>query len=306
MPHIPPRPRILAVDDEDFNLDILDELLSDAGYEVLTARDGMEAMEVLGREDGIDVIVLDRMMPRLDGMDCLRRIKADPRLVSIPVIMQTAAASRDQVTQGIEAGVFYYLTKPYDEQILLSLVRAADDDARARQSLRVELRSRKQVLGLVQSLRFRFRTLEDARAVALYVADCFPQPERAVYGLCELTVNAVEHGNLGITYAEKTQLVLSGGWQAEVERRLALPETAHRFAEISLIADADAIVVTISDTGAGFDFSTFLELSPERATDPHGRGIATARLMSFDELAYTDGGRTVTGRVIVDPSSKTR
>ena len=102
----------------------------------------------------------------------------------------------------------------------------------------------------------------------------------------ELLINAIEHGNLGITYAEKTELVLSGEWFAEVERRLADPIYAEKEAQLTFHAATDAITVNIQDAGHGFDWEQYLELSPERAADVHGRGISAARAMSFDSLEY--------------------
>src|SRR3974390_783013 len=106
-------PKILAVDDEEFNLDILTSSLADAGYEVFEARDGLEALKTLEEQPDIEVILLDRMMPNVDGMEVIRRIKSGGRFQDIAVIMQTAAAATEQVLQGIKAGVYYYLTKPY-------------------------------------------------------------------------------------------------------------------------------------------------------------------------------------------------
>ncbi|ESQ92802.1 ATP-binding response regulator [Asticcacaulis benevestitus] len=294
MSDIFPRPKVLAVDDEAFNLDIIGELLEDAGYEVFQSTDGEAALCMLEDHLDIDVIVLDRMMPRMDGMTCLSRLKDDPRFAHIPVIMQTAAASHEQVRQGIDGGVFYYLTKPYDEAVLVSLVRAALAEGRQKAALKAEVHQNKHIMGLMRGLQFRFRTLSEARALAIFIANCFPTPERVVYGLSELMINAIEHGNLSISYAEKTNLVLNNCWQEEVERRLSLPEQLERYCEISLEAASDKMSVKITDLGEGFDFEKFLDISPERATDPHGRGIATARLISFDTLSYSDSGRTVT------------
>jgi CheY-like chemotaxis protein len=290
---------ILAVDDEAFNLDILTEFLEDDGYEVVGAVDGQDAWEKLSEGLQPDVVVLDRMMPRMDGMAFLQRIKADDRFRDLPVIMQTAAATHDQVRQGIDAGVFYYLTKPYEEAVLLSLVRSALDDARLKAQLRSDVRQQKHVLGLLQGAQFRFRTLEDARTLAVFISNGFPEPERVVYGLSEIMINAVEHGNLGISYEEKSVLIQEGTWQDEVDRRLQSQEQLSRFASLRFEADEHSWSVTIHDQGTGFDCEKFLELSPERATDSHGRGIATARLLSFDSLEYSDGGTTVACRVSI-------
>ncbi|MCZ4304354.1 response regulator [Zoogloeaceae bacterium G21618-S1] len=84
--------RILVVDDEPFNLDIISEYLEGAGYLLQMAESGEAAWAYLRRGDSqFDLVVLDRMMPGIDGLELLRWIKADRRLADIPVIMQTAA-----------------------------------------------------------------------------------------------------------------------------------------------------------------------------------------------------------------------
>ena len=95
--------KVLAVDDEKLNLKILDMHLLEAGFETVLAEDGGAALRSLEEHPDIAVILLDRMMPKMDGMACLREIKADARLRDIPVIMQTAAAATEQVLQGINA-----------------------------------------------------------------------------------------------------------------------------------------------------------------------------------------------------------
>ena len=152
--------------------------------------------------------------------------------------------------------------------------------------MKEQVRRQRRMLGLMEESIFRFRTLEDAKTLAFYIANCFPEPEKVVFGLNELLINAVEHGNLGITYAEKTKLVLSGTWVQEVERRLAAPEYKDKNGRLTFKATKEEIAVTIKDQGQGFDWSNYVELSPARATDPHGRGIAASRLMSFDSMEY--------------------
>ena len=285
--------RILSVDDDALNRVILAEYLAGGGYEVVEADDGDTALKLLKGSGRIDAIVLDRMMPRLDGMEVLKAVKADPRFSDIPVIMQSAASARDQILQGIKAGVYYYLTKPYDGQMLLAVVAAALRDAASKSRLREEVIQQKRVLGLMEQSRFRFRTLEEARNVAFLIANCFPDPEAVVYGLNEMLINAVEHGNLGITYSEKTGLVLSGRLFEEIERRLTLPENRRKWAYLFFEATSKHIRVRIKDQGRGFDWPQYMEISPERATHPHGRGIATSRLTSFTSMQYIGCGNEV-------------
>lgn len=289
--------KILAIDDEEFNLDILNDYLEDAGYFVVTASDGLEGIEKLRANPDVNVIVLDRMMPRMDGMAFLKEVKSDPQFKDIPVIMQTAAASPQQMAEGIKAGVYYYLTKPYEDEMLLGIVRSAIADARSRMEMREEVASSQTALGLLKSASFQFRTLEEARNLSAFVANCFPDPQSAVLGLYELMLNAVEHGNLGINYNEKTTLVMEGKWHDEVLLRLASAKYGSRYATVTYEMDDENILVTICDQGQGFNWEKYLEISPERAMDPHGRGIATSKMLSFDDLQYVGAGNEVICRV---------
>jgi CheY-like chemotaxis protein len=289
--------KILAIDDEEFNLDILNDYLDDAGYSVVTAGDGLEGLEKLRANPDVSVIVLDRMMPRMDGMAFLKEVKADPQFKDIPVIMQTAAASLQQMSEGIKAGVYYYLTKPYEDEMLLGIVRSAIADAKSRAQMREEVLSSQTAIGLMRSANFEFRTLEEAKNLATFIANCFPDPQSAVLGLYELMLNAIEHGNLAIKYDEKTDLVMAGKWYDEVMSRIDSPDYSKRFATLTYEMDEDNIIVVIKDQGEGFNWEKYLEISPERAMDPHGRGIATSKMLSFDDLQYMGKGNEVMCRV---------
>jgi CheY-like chemotaxis protein len=285
--------KVLAVDDEAFNLDIIQFALSRSGFDVICAEDGLEGLRSLEENPDVEIIVLDRMMPNLDGMQFLATIKKDPRYSDIPVVMQTAAARSEEVLQGIEAGAYYYLTKPYEHAMLLGIVKSALHDAESKKQLKEEVKKYRSVIGLLEESRFRFRTLEEAKNLAYYVSACFPEPERAVYGLHELLINAVEHGNLGITYAEKSQLISSGEWNNEIERRLSRAENLSKYGTLIITLSEDHLKVLISDKGSGFNWHKYMEFSAERATDTHGRGIATARAFSFDTLEYLGCGNEV-------------
>jgi DNA-binding response OmpR family regulator len=287
------RSKILTIDDDALNRDILNEYLTGAGYQVVEADDGDVALDILSRDSAIDAILLDRMMPRLNGMEVLKAVKAEPRLASIPVIMQSAATARDQILQGINAGVYYYLTKPYEEQMLLGIVAAALRDASDKKKLHQEVDKHKRMLGLMERACFRFRTIEDAKNLAYLIANCFPEPKTAVYGLNEMLINAVEHGNLGITYDDKTRLVLEGRLFEEIGRRLDLPENRTKYGRLFFESSNGELRVRIKDEGPGFDWRPFMDISPERATHPHGRGIATSRLMSFTSVEYAGCGNEV-------------
>ncbi len=283
--------RILVVDDEPFNLDIISEYLEGAGYLLQMAESGEEAWTYLRRgELHFDLVVLDRMMPGIDGLELLRWIKADRRLADIPVIMQTAAASPEQVREGLAAGAYYYLTKPFEPESLQSIVRAALDDLHQHRALAERLAAQRNALQTLQHGVFAFRTMEEAHGLAALAASICDEPDVVVLGLSELLVNGVEHGNLNICFKEKSRLREAGEWEAEVQRRLLLPENQSKYVRLTVTSDPQAWVFSVEDEGGGFAWKEFLELAPERAFAPNGRGIALARQLAFDELEYLGNG----------------
>jgi class 3 adenylate cyclase len=116
-------PRILIVDDQPMNVDILQTRLGVHGYELLTAYDGEEAL-ARARAELPDLILLDIMMPKIDGIEVCQRLKADPSLPFIPIIMVTAKADSKDVVAGLEAGADEYLTKPVDQTSLVARVKS--------------------------------------------------------------------------------------------------------------------------------------------------------------------------------------
>ena len=115
--------RILVVDDIADNVEILRMRLESLGYEVGVAVDGEQALEKV-RAELPDLVLLDIMMPKIDGLEVVRRIKADASLPFIPVILVTAKATPKDVVAGLDAGGDDYLTKPIDHGALVARVRA--------------------------------------------------------------------------------------------------------------------------------------------------------------------------------------
>lgn len=290
--------RVLAVDDEALNLEILAEYFEfthEPTFSLVCIDSGEAAWSLLlDPAEHFDVILLDRMMPGLDGIGLLRRIKNEPRLADLPVILQTAADSAAEIREGLEAGAYYYLTKPYRRDALLAIVHAALTDARARDSLRRRLHEHIGSLQFLVRGDFHIRSIDEAGQLAAFLALACPNAERAVLGISELLINAVEHGNLGLSYADKTRLKREDCWQAEITRRLALPEHSHKRVRVGFERRTECVALRIEDEGTGFAWQDFLDLAPERACDPNGRGIALARLMSFSSISYEGCGNIAT------------
>jgi len=282
---------ILIIDDDPGALLLIKTILANEDYRLVTAADGEEGRLLLEKEpDRFLAIVLDWDMPRMNGIELLGWIKSQPALEDIPVVMQTAMDSSEQIRQGIDAGAFYYLTKPFDRDLLHSVVRAALMDSRSKRVLLKQLKESENPFALMVDGNFTFKSVSDGERLALWIANACASPTRAMQ-ITEIIINAVEHGNLGITYDEKTALVSSGTWNAEVERRLSLPENRQKTVSLALKRTAGSVTVLIEDQGPGFDYSRYVKFDESRAFDNHGRGIAMAG--SFLDLKFLGKGNRV-------------
>ena len=116
-------PLILVVDDNPANIEILQMRLQAQGYQIRTANDGEQALIAVA-EDQPDLILLDVMMPKLDGIEVCRRLRADKMLPFVPIILVTAKADSKDVVAGLNAGGDEYLTKPVDQAALVSRVKS--------------------------------------------------------------------------------------------------------------------------------------------------------------------------------------
>ena len=128
--------RVLVVDDVELNVKLLEAKLSSEYFEVITAYNGPAALEIAETELP-DIILLDVMMPRMDGFEVCRRLKANRRTVDIPVVMVTALSDTADRLRGLEAGADDFLTKPVNDIALFARVRSLVRLKRMMEELRV-------------------------------------------------------------------------------------------------------------------------------------------------------------------------
>lgn len=285
---------LLLVDDEPDNLEVLRATLTEPAYRLFEALDGEHAWEILNSTDTpFDCMVLDRMMPRLDGLSLARRMKGSARFAQLPIVMQTAAAEPEQVAEGLSLGVFCYLTKPCDPTILRAAIRAALAQSENWQALSVELSQQKTFTRMLTHADFEFKRHYQARSLAAGIGAMARDSDAVSLGMNELLSNAIEHGNLELTYQDKSTLLVTDGWQEEVQRRQEHDDYADRRVRVELRRHAQRATVRIQDEGAGFDWQSYIEVDPDRAYDLHGRGIALARQIAFQQMEYKGCGNVV-------------
>jgi CheY-like chemotaxis protein len=116
--------RVLVVDDDESTAVMVSRFLAKEGFDVLTALDATKALDLLSREK-VDAVVTDLMMPRIDGRELVRQLRADPKTRDLPVIMVTAYGSDEAAEAGLRDGASLFLAKPLDLTLLATVLRLA-------------------------------------------------------------------------------------------------------------------------------------------------------------------------------------
>lgn len=292
--------RILTVDDDRLSSFVMSEKLINLGYAVDVCDSGAQALDTLSEApDAFDVVLLDRMMPEMDGIEVVRRLAKHESLRHVPVVMVTGANTPEDMREGIDVGVFHYLAKPVDSALLQSVVSAALRQGAVNKALREDAVGAT-AFDQLTAARFTFRTMSQAQMLAGFLANCFPDPDRALHGLAALLFNAVEHGLLEIGFERKGELLRDGALHDEIERLSNLESNKAKSAEVSIARKADGVYVVVTDNGPGFRWKEFVTIDSSRASTGHGRGIAQAKATSFDKLTYNESGNRVVAFTSLD------
>ena len=171
--------RVLVVDDIGANRKLLQAKLSHEYFEVVLASDGIEALQKVKQHD-IEIILLDVMMPRMDGFETCRRLKADPETAHIPVVMVTALSEREHRLEGLQAGAEDFLTKPINDFALLSRMRALLRYNRVVSELR-----RREASGTRSGIFDSVRESDLEASARIFVVDDNPRHARRVKSMLE-------------------------------------------------------------------------------------------------------------------------
>lgn len=166
------KPKILIVDDEPFNVDYLEQELEESDCETLTAGNGQEALRIVQR-DAPDLILLDIMMPVMDGFEVLRRLKADAETRDIPVIVISATTNMESVVRGITLGAEDYLPKPFDPVLLHARVSTGLEKKRLRDLEQLYLKSLEREMDIAREIQLGFLPAGLPRVEGWEVAACF-------------------------------------------------------------------------------------------------------------------------------------
>ena len=288
---------VLIVDDDRAAASFLERLLGEAGYELTVAYDGLEALARLAQAGPFDAVLLDLRMGRMGGLEVLERMKGSEQFRDIPVLIETGLDREEDFKRGLQAGALYYLTKPLDPRLVLQVVAAACSAYATRRKLWTEVEGTRQAMARIRQGIFLYQTLQQCYDLTALLAKAAPDPRRTVTGLSELMINALEHGNLGITYEDKSALIEDEAWTAEVTRLQELPENRSKWVTVTVNRNAARTRFRIRDQGAGFDWQEYQDHNLERLYDNHGRGILLAKWQAFDRLEYLGCGNCVVAEI---------
>ncbi len=282
---------ILAIDDDQMSHKMLEFCLREQEHDVVSCFSAEEGQKVLAeRATDVQAIILDWEMPVMNGIELLKWLKGKDDYKNIPVIMLTANQGDEYMKIGVDAGAYYYLGKPIEKKLLLSIVSAAINDHAKLKELQDQVQDAQNPFAKMTDGTFRIKKLDDAQKLSLFISNATPVPEQTLI-ISELLTNAIEHGNLGITYDEKSELVDNGTLYEEIENRLTQAKYKDREATIHFEREGDEVLIRIEDEGEGFDFNKYMEFDPERLFDNHGRGIAMVN--SLLQVAYKGKGNVV-------------
>ncbi len=264
--------RILIVEDEKDVVRLLRMILEESGYEVFSVSTGEEVFDFLDNQ-AVDILLLDIILPGMDGYEVCRRLKTRRQTNMIPIIMLTARAFHEDVERGLSVGADKYITKPFDHDVLLGEIRGQLEHKRSLQD--------KGVTGEIDfHIPSDLKYLEQLNSMMAGLFRSTPFSEKDIadihYVLLEMGKNAIEWGN---------------------RNRKELP------IHIQYTFDKEKWVVHIRDHGSGFDFHRYLDGSYDPTGEykdrrkegkrSGGLGIMLAKVY-LDEIIYNEAGNEVT------------
>lgn len=182
-------PRVLIVDDEAVNLELVEALIATEGYQILQATDGQMAVKMV-QEGRPDIVIMDIVMPRMNGIEACRKIKTNPLSYAIPVIIVTALNSQEDRIKAIQAGADDFVSKPFDRFELTARLKSLLRLKAIHDRLETSLTSLKEMQHVREEL--MVRAAKDVQSPLQVIADCLKAVARERHLLSEETAQKIE------------------------------------------------------------------------------------------------------------------
>lgn len=283
---------ILLIDNEPISIKSLQSLLSKADYKLELAPNAQSGYQILEADPKKYSAIILGLNSNDSNLKLLQQINSNDELKTIAKIIRGVSADSEELELCIRSGARYYLPANISKEDLAQVIATAVRDQERYMSVEKSASTTKPLKALTEAV-FKIQNLEQAQSLAVLLANECPNPNLAAVGINEILINAIEHGNLGITYNEKTQLANIDAWLKEVNRRLLLPENQHKYVTVKFSKNPTHIHIRIVDEGNGFSWDQYQSLNNKRVLHNHGRGIVMARNLSFESLIYHGSGNDV-------------
>ncbi len=284
--------RVLIADDEEILRQILSRFLKQAGFEPIEAKDGREAIELFRLSHPV-VVVSDIMMPHMDGLTLLNEIRKIDK--NAMVILMTGYGNEEILLEALRGGAVNFFKKPFNFKELIQFIESV-----VRHRIEPDLSFLFSKHLVEEEKYFEIPTYETnvlpvINQITLHLKKIVPDCEilNLKIGIEEMIANAVEHGNLGISFEEKHRALEEGKWGAILESRLNSDNNRNKLIKIKSILKKDTFTVKISDEGSGFDWRSLPDVSADNLLSYNGRGIFLTKIY-YDEVKYNNIGNEVT------------
>lgn len=286
---------VLLIDGDEAHRREIRAIAASEELRLVEVESGEAAMELIkAPPKDINTVILEKDLPELSGIDVIRAMRREEWWTCIPVIMIAGRADVEDIVACVQAGAYYYLSKPYQPRLFLSILNKALNDYMRCKYFTERMYKSKVVSGLIQQGSFRFRTLKEGHEIADFLAGLCPTArDDIVVGFIELLINAVEHGILGIGYEGKSSMLKKGGYIDHILAMLDDPSYKDKSVEVFFRKTEKKLVVEIKDQGNGFNYEQYLKIDKGRLFAMHGRGIAMAKGLYFSNLEYLGCGNHV-------------
>ena len=283
---------ILIIDDEDSIRKMLSIALKEKGYNVFEASNGLEGLRVF-KDKEPEIVITDVKMPEMSGIQVTKEIKK--LNYDVDVIIITGYGSEDLVIESLRVGASNFIKKPIllseRYKILEDIVLKRESKKRAEVAKDIVTYEKKKcIIG------------NDITKIWSIVNQIFfnitPFVKKTAYeglriGLYEIIINAIEHGNLGITYDEKNNALNSNTYMDILDKRIDMAEKVNKKVEITSTFDNNNFQIEVKDDGSGFDYQNIPSPhDPDKILQAHGRGVFLTSIY-YDEVKYIDPGNKV-------------
>jgi serine phosphatase RsbU (regulator of sigma subunit)/ActR/RegA family two-component response regulator len=281
---------ILIIDDNVDLLEYLKDFFMIYNYEVILAESGNEGIEKF-REFSPDIVISDIRLPDKSGNIVVKEIKELDR--EVPIIVITGYSDHNLILSAMKNGAVELLKKPFKPKDLKYLISKIETLFK---KIRVKLSS-----SFLQWEKRHLKISNDIHIIPSVTDFIFSNVDYIFgeisfmkIGLQEILINAIEHGNLNISYDEKQKLLSSGEYNRALKDKAVSPENSDKFVDIKVFSTPAYLKIIVEDMGEGFDLSSIPDPeNPENFLNEHGKGIMMT-LNAFDEVTYNDKGNKVT------------